>query len=652
MTFAFCLLPSAFCRRELNNRETNIVRPIKKEKIKEIIDLWRPLLLPGFVLLMMITVARTLGTIESLELWAFDEFLKLRPTEKVDERIAIVGIDDEDINKIGNYPVPDRDLAILIKRIQEYKPALIGLDLVRDLPVEPGHKQLARVLKENNNIVGIEKVLPPTFAAPPSLPSQRIGFVDVKTDRDSNVRRIILTAYIQEKNAWKYSFDLVLAEKYLSARGIEVTNGIRNPNAFMFGDTELPVFLANFGGYVGEDDRGIQILLNYRSGSNRFEIISYREIMKNQFDPNLLRDRIVLIGMNATSVGKDIFDVAGVNNIYPSPGNIYGVEIRAHSLSQILSAVLDRRPLLKTWPDLFEYVWIWLWGFWGISLAMLFRSPWSNLLAITMSVFLVLGFSSILFNFGWWIPVVPALLILFLNGVVLSIFSQYNRALKDRISVQRATIERTFEDIHNGPLQTLKSLMREVKDRDLPQDLLLDRLETLDRDLRKMYDFLQQQTFTSDNSILLGNGVKIDLDRPLHELLYLVYRNTLERDFPCYKTLKITIPKFPEFQDRNLSPEQKRGLCRFLEESLCNVGKYAEGATRLKVTFDRFEGTYLLRVEDNGIGVSTVTEGQGTKIAKMLARQLRGRFDRHPVSPQGTRCELVWPAKKKLFSNF
>ena len=443
---------------------------------------------------------------------------------------------------------------------------------------------------------------------------------------------------------------MVLAARYLSSRGIELINGIRNPNAFMFGDTELPVFSANSGGYVGADDGGTQILLNYRSGTKRFRTLSYSQIIQGQFSPNLLRDRIVLIAMTAASA-QDYFMVSGINSIDPSPGYIYGVEIIAHSVSQILSAVLDGRHLLRVWPETLEYIWIWTWGIWGIGLAGLFRSPWINFLAINMSIFLILAIGLILFSSGWWIPVAPALLILSVNGVFLSIFSQYDRALREKICVQRTTIERTFEDIHNGPLQTLKSLMREVKDSDLPQDLLLDRLETLDSDLRKMYEFLQQQTFTSDNSILLGNGVKLNLDRPLHELLYLVYRNTLERDFPCYKTLKITIPKFPEFQARNLSAEQKRGLCRFLEEALCNVGKYAEGATRLKVTLDRKEDLYLLRVEDNGKGINNQNEGQGTKQAKTLARQLRGKFDRSAISPKGTRCELSWPAKN-LFFNF
>lgn len=620
----------------------------KKNKLAETIEEWRSLLMPGFLLLVIISIARMTGTIQFLELWAFDSFLKWRSSEPIDERIVIVGIDDLDINKIGKYPVPDRNLALLINKIQKYRPQLIALDLVRDIAIEPGGEELARVLQENNNIIGIEKVLPKKFYPPRSLPPERVGFVDLQTDRDSNVRRIILSATVAGE--FKFSLHILLAAKYLAARGIEVTNGIRNPKAFRFGNTELPIFSANYGGYIGADDGGNQILLNYRSGTNRFRTLSYTEVIEGKFSPDLLRDRIVLIGMTAPSA-DDIFMASGIDSIDPSPGYIYGVEIIANSVSQIISAVLDGRPLLRVWPEQLEYIWIWTWGIWGIVLAGLFRSPWIVFLIINMSVFFVLGISLIFFAWGWWIPAVPAALILFINGVFVSIFSQYDRALREKIYVQRTTIERTFEDIHNGPLQTLKSLMREVKDRQVSQDYLLDRLATLDGDLRKMYEFLQQQTFTSENSILLGNGVKLNLDRPLHELLYLVYRNTLERDFPCYKTLKITIPKFPEFHDRNLNAEQKRGLCRFLEEALCNVGKYAEGATRLKVTLDRQEDLYLLRVEDNGKGIENQNEGQGTKQAKTLARQLRGKFDRTPITPKGTRCQLSWPAKN-LFLNF
>ena len=76
---------------------------------------------------------------------ALDNFLHLRPAEPMDERITIVGITEDDITRAKTYPIPDREIATLIKKIENYQPRVIGLDLVRNVSVEPGHKELVDV---------------------------------------------------------------------------------------------------------------------------------------------------------------------------------------------------------------------------------------------------------------------------------------------------------------------------------------------------------------------------------------------------------------------------------------------------------------------------------------------------------------------------
>jgi CHASE2 domain-containing sensor protein len=130
-----------------------------------------------------------------------------------------------------------------------------------------------------------------------------------------------------------------------------------------FGSTELSRFLPNSGGYVRTDDFGVQILLNYRSGRERFHSLSFKDINDietGKGNPNVLRDtfggRIVLIGVTAPSI-KDSIDTSAIANLQP-PGKIYGVEFHAHVASQVVSAVLDGRPVLKTWSQGGEYLWI------------------------------------------------------------------------------------------------------------------------------------------------------------------------------------------------------------------------------------------------------------------------------------------------------
>lgn len=618
--------------------EHNIWRRINEE-----IAVWRVGALPGMAILGLVIIARLFGLLQSLEWSTFDTLLRLRLAEPVDERILIIGINEADIRRIGAYPIPDQELAILLRRLQTYNPRAIGLDLFRDLPTEPGYVELVATFKASKNLIAIEKVLPDRVSPPLVLPPEQIGFSDTIVDADGKVRRNLLGTPTAE--GYKFSLALRLAEKYLSAQGITLENGIRDHHAMRFGATELPRFFPNSGGYVRADAGGVQVLLNFRSSRERFRTLSLTDIKIGNFDPSWIRDRIVLIGINSPGVDqKNTSAIATANS-----GLIYGVEYHAHAISQIISAVLDQRPLIKTWADGWEYVWIISWGILGISLSRLTQSPWKNLLSVGLACIGLAVCSIILLGWGWWVPVAPALLVLALNGVGLTAFYQYDQALRSRINERQFVIEHTFDTIHNGPLQTLAKLLRAVREQDLPSEQLLSELEQLNRELRAVYESVQRETLNQEENLHLGSGLELNLQAPLHEILYEVYSTTLERNFPCFKTLKVKVRTFEPIDAHNLTIEQKRGLCRFLEEALCNVGKHAKEVTRLNVMCIQKDGWCIVRITDNGVGIQSRSEGRGTQQCKTLARQLGGTFQRIPLSPKGTLCELTWPVAKPWF---
>jgi CHASE2 domain-containing sensor protein/two-component sensor histidine kinase len=611
-------------------------------RIKQEIAIWRVGTLPGIAVIGLVIIARLTGLLQSWEWSALDDFLRLRPSEPVDERIVIVGINEADIRSIGAYPIPDHEIAALIKTLQRYQPSVLGLDLMRDLPVEPGHAELVTVFKENKNLIAIEKALPETIAPPPELPPEQISFSDVITDADGRLRRSLLGT--QTPKGFKFSLALRLSQTYLSTKGISLENGIRDRLAMRFGTTELPRFQPNFGGYVRTNAGGVQGLVNFRSSQPRFRTLSLSDIKTGKFNPSWIRFHIIIIGI--TSPGVDIKNIAAIAGNNPAPGLVYGVEFQAHAVSQIVSAVLDGRPLLRVWSDGWEYLWILGWGILGLGLARLTQSPLRNLLAVGVASVSLVGCSFILLIGGWWIPVVPATLVLVFNGVGLTAFYQYDRALRSRISDRQFIIDSTFDTIHNGPLQTLAKLLKNVREQDLPSNQLISELEHLNHELRAVYESMQRETLTQDNRLYLNSGLELDLQAPIYELLYQVYSYTLERDLPCFKTLKVKVRTFDPIDNHQLSIEQKRGLSRFLEEALCNVGKHALGVTRLSVTYTHKDGWYILRITDNGVGICSDSEGRGTQQCKNLARQLRGKFVRSPLSPKGTLCELTWPAAK------
>ena len=303
----------------------------------------------------------------------------------MDERIVIVGITEEDIQRAKTYPIPDREIADLLKRLQTYQPIAIGLDIVRDIPVEPGHAELTSVFRSSKNAIGVEIALPDRngfiVAPPPALRSEQVGFADAVLDADGYQRRSLLGAHNPQQK-YRFSFAIRLAESYLATRKIKLGDGIRDREAMRFGSIELTRVQPNSGRYVGADANGNQILLNVRSGKMPFRVLSLSQIKSGKVDPEWIRGKIVLIGIMSFSA-KDLASsgaIAGIN-----PGRIYGVEMQAHATSQIISAVLDGRPLIQVWADGWEAFWIAVWGLLGMSLGRFLRSLWKILLGLLIA---------------------------------------------------------------------------------------------------------------------------------------------------------------------------------------------------------------------------------------------------------------------------
>ncbi|WP_414624062.1 CHASE2 domain-containing protein [Calothrix sp. CCY 0018] len=619
-------------------------------RIYEEFELWLRAAPPGIMVAVVVILIRMTGGLQPLEGMLLDTMLRLRPQEKHDERVIIVGIDERDIQSIGKYPVPDGKIAELLNKLETYKPRAIGLDLFKNVPVEPGSEQLKRVFQKNKNIIGIEKILPPGEIPPhQSLLPEQVGFADLRIDKDSKNRRYLLyTPNPKNIDEDKYSLGLQLVTQYFIAEGTELQTGINDPNTIMIRGKELPQISQNFGGYIDLKDGGLSILMNFRNSRNPFAVVSMRDILNDKVDAKLLRDRIILIGNRNMSAG-DIFYTSALPSLKLS-GQIYGVDYHAHVVSQILSYIIDSRPMLSSWGDISEYIWIALWGFMPIALGRMTQSVWINLLSVGVAGICLFTYGLImLWLWGIWIPIAPNLLIL--NGVGLSAFAffQHDKFLRSQINERLSTIKYTFAVIHNGPLQTLAYGLKHIRAQDIPSEKLVEQFEKLDKEIRAIGDFLQLEALAKEEVLRLGSGLILDLNRPLHDLLYEVYSSTLERnDFEYFQTLKVKIRNFDPIDDKYLSREKKRSICLFLEEALCNVGKHAQGVKRVQASGEYSPKKYKLWVKDNGVGIKSQLENKGTKNCKLLAKQLKGEFKRESLSPKGTICELSWTPIKEF----
>jgi CHASE2 domain-containing sensor protein len=392
----------------------------------------------------LILLAREGGFLQAFEWLCSDFFFQIRPLESPDQRIVIVEMTELDIRRY-EYPVSDRNLARLIKKIQAQSPHLIGLDLVRDRPEEPGHEELTEVLKTTPNLLGVEKVFgdeKEKIAAPPMLKKlHRVAIADVSVDSDGFLRRGLFYFRGQgDRQNIYYSLGAHLALAYLQEKGTKPET--IDDYGMRLGKVDLYPLKKNDGGYQNVEDWGAQFLINFRNPLQSFQRVSFSQVLENQTAPNLFKDKIVLIGMTAVSV-KDEFYTPFSRSLNSSPKPIHGVEIQANLASHIISAVLDGRAIINIIPNprlewWFESFFI---GFWGLITAIFIwgqrKTPNYLILTLKASAIVVVLISLLLigsyiaFSYGWWLPLFPSILevVIIFIGVFCLILDEKNQKL-------------------------------------------------------------------------------------------------------------------------------------------------------------------------------------------------------------------------------
>ena len=405
---------------------------------------WGGFFLSSGSIYLLIFGLRWLGWLQPSEWAAFDLFIQLRPTEPVDERIIIVGVQESDIRYLGSWPASDHVLAQILRKIRDQKPKVIGLDLYRDIPVGDGYAELEQVFKTTPNLIGIEKSIGDRFSTvinpPPTLKALgQVSANDIIIDPDGRLRRALLYP-MPEGNEGLPSLGLAIALRYLKEQGIEPPPS--ESRYLQLGKTIFKPLESTDGGYIHIDAGGYQVLMNYHGSSQKFRHVSLEDILENRIDPQLMRDRIVLIGPQASSL-NDVFYTPYSSNFMTAPAQISGVEFQANIVKLILGAVLDHRPLFRVWSDIWEELWIAAWAIAGAAIIWIFSTR--RLIFLTGAVIFCTGFliggSYLLFLSGWWIPVAPALftyigsMLVMQSYTYISRLQELNSALSDSIEL-------------------------------------------------------------------------------------------------------------------------------------------------------------------------------------------------------------------------
>ncbi|MGH7998629.1 MAG: CHASE2 domain-containing protein [Brasilonema sp.] len=432
-------------RGEVSTKSTISTPKTKSTTATRKCKLWTVLLSSVIVTLSTIGL-RYFGVFKKAELQIFDQMLLLRPKEDLDPRLLVVEITEKDIQSRqemtqGLKSISDNTLAQLLNKLQKYQPRVIGLDIYRDFTDSVNKSkpiQLTTELSKENVVAvckGRDRKHDPQGVKPPKeVPEERQGFTDAIQDPDGIVRRQILMM-AQEPSSpctTPYSLSLQLAARYLSYENIKPN---LNEDYVQFGSKVFKRLKpGRSGGYQqGVDLGGIQILVNYRDVD--YQRVSLEDVLSDKINPDLLKDKVVLIGVTANTI-SDTWSTpysAAQQPYQETPG----IFIQAQMVSQILSAVLDERPILGVLPFWCDILWIWGWS--SVSGLIVWRFRWlsENGCAIFVTVIILYGvcaialcaapFGSIalggalpiaIFKQGVWLPFIPSAFAVVVSGVL------------------------------------------------------------------------------------------------------------------------------------------------------------------------------------------------------------------------------------------
>ncbi|MBV6626258.1 MAG: CHASE2 domain-containing protein [Rivularia sp. (in: Bacteria)] len=395
------------------NQHTNQLNFVSPPNTRQIIP---AIFATGLAIATVMMGVRSLGLLETWELTAFDSMMRARPYEGKDNRMLIVEITEVDVQaqnpeERGAASISDTVLAQLINKLEKYNPRIIGLNIYRDSPIKSQYENLSKWMQTSSKFIGVCQVSEgeenPGVPPPPELSSESLGFTDIVEDSDAMLRRHLLAMAPAPPCNTDKSFSFQLAAAYLAQENIyleldpEVAQSKNNLNNKLL----LPHLESNSGSYSNIDSLGYQIMLNWRSTPEIARRITLQEVLADKLTPDLVKDKIVIIGTTAESF----------NNYWSTPYSLKsphnktpGVIIHAHMVSQIISAALDNRPLLWVWSKWAEAVWIYCWAIVGGMLAWRCKSSLqlAFTLGLTQAVLYLLCYCILIQ--GAWIPFIPS----------------------------------------------------------------------------------------------------------------------------------------------------------------------------------------------------------------------------------------------------
>ncbi|WP_019503462.1 CHASE2 domain-containing protein [Pleurocapsa sp. PCC 7319] len=443
-------------------------------RFKRLIRDWQRVIVIVFCVTLLIFFLRLSGYLQSLEWNTLDILLQLHSRQVGNRKTTIIRIQEPEIQELGQWPISERTLVKLLQTIQAQHPRVIGLSLYRNFSLVQNQKELVKVFPNTFTFGEIQQAITALFSTNQNQSQiltklEQVSASDLIIDRDGVIRRAFLFQ-VDPKQGLLPSLGMAVSLKFLEQEGVFPTAS-PDQGWLQLDQVVFSPFNQNDGGYIRADDRGYQILIDFRSSAHSFNIINYTDILAGHFDPKLLDDHIVLVGSQATS-NRDHFYTFGHSGS-AHPIQTYSVELQANLASQIVSTVLDERPLIKSWSDFQEYLWILGWGTVVAIWAWSYRQTKNFLklviiigLGIAIAIVIQVTINYVAFLSGWWLSLVPSLLSTSISAICIFIHIYVNK-------LQECNTRLTNEvKAHSRKLEVTRAELQSAQEKIIFQDKL------------------------------------------------------------------------------------------------------------------------------------------------------------------------------------
>lgn len=397
---------------------------------------WQTVLITSLMVAGLVIGVRSLGWLNAPELWAYDRLMQWQRPLPLDPRILLVTVTDDDV-KTFDKPLKDETVHRLLTTLRRYQPRVIGLDIYRDIPLQPGTAKLLQLLQKDPHIISVcsmgEKI-PSTVVASPQptgVPANQLGFVDALiTDDDDFVRRYSLAMPQRDQDCpTDESLALRVVRRYLPT-----TTSFNLSENLSIDATKISTLKPGVAGYQQIDHIGFasQVLIRFNRSQKIAEEVSLTQVLNKPYS-QFIRDRIILIGY----VGDPM-------DTHSTPvGTMAGVRIHAHVVSQLLNAVTGDLSFIAPWSALIEFIWVSSWGMIGGFLSWRFRSLRLFVFAQSIALSVLLISCSILLFQSVWVPITPAILALLTAAQVGRMMQSRSRYLNLKLWFGNSKINRS-----------------------------------------------------------------------------------------------------------------------------------------------------------------------------------------------------------------